>query len=153
MVNNGLWLDSHCPTRSSSLLRSRKLSYRKVSNSFTSTARSAHFLGAVDLAPWNPKTESDTGLSFLDLACQKTYDTCPTCFFCKTLGLRKFSQQHLWVDLEDVPTEKTQHLLTQLLISKGLIQFFSPNLRLAWWLKLKNGHGSTWLTKITRIYN
>ena len=27
---------------------------------------------------------------------------------------RKFSQQHLWVDLEDVPTEKTQHLLTRL---------------------------------------
>ena len=136
MVYDGLWLDSHCPTRSSSLLRSRKLSYRKVSNSFTSTARSAHSGGGwpSTLKPknwvWHRAVILGSGLS-------KNMWHMHNMFFCKMLGLRKFSQQYLWVDLEDVPSEKTQHLMTQLFDFQRFDPVLFPKLAIGLMIKVE----------------
>ena len=64
-------------------------------------------------------------------------DRCPRCFFCKMLGLRKFSQQHLWVDLEDVPTEKTQHLLTRLFDFQRFDPVLFPKLAIGLMIKVE----------------
>lgn len=153
MVYYCFWWDSHCPTRSSSLLRSRKLSYRKVSNSFTSTARSAHSGGGwpSTLKPknwvWHRAFILGSGLS-------KNMRHMLNMFFSVKCWVWENSHSNI-CELIWRMCQAKKHSTSwpNFLISKGLIQFFSPNLPLAWWLKLKNGHGSTWLTKITWIYN